>query len=323
MPYNKNKNKIINSICVCKEEFYYTTKKIIMLEPCEHLIHVSCYTKSPCPFCKTPVQNITTFDYLKKNHKKSPELYQKYVDFVSIKNIDGQLIINNKEFVNVVDILGIASTVPFLNGISDGTHLCEEIFRLLNTKIIINGYKNIPKGPKVFIANHTTHLDMAVMLYVFKCGFLSSTWITKTFFGRLVYKIIPLLLINRGKSRNTVEKIKKYVDKHGSICIFPEGMCTHPDTIIRFRTGAFNTGHPVVPVVISYDPVIYHSDVGEFLKQFLVTQQLTVTVHILPPENQPFDEAKIEKIRYKMGAAGNMACARTTSRGIVDGKNTD
>ena len=73
--------------------------------------------------------------------------------------------------------------------------------------------------------------------------------------------IVPLLIIKRGKNANTVKKMKNYVRKHGSICLFPEGIITHPDTIIQFRTGAFNIGEPILPVVIKYNPAIFDDDI--------------------------------------------------------------
>jgi 1-acyl-sn-glycerol-3-phosphate acyltransferase len=112
--------------------------------------------------------------------------------------------------------------------------------------------------------------------------------------------------------------MKRYVKKHGSICLFPEGMISHPDTIIRFRTGAFYVGYPVQPIIIKYEPVIYDNDMDTMIKKLLSSDNLTITLHILPQQLPPFDDKKIEDIRELMGKTGNIALSRVSNKDMND-----
>jgi len=295
-----------------------------MLEPCEHIFHCKCLNsqkdKTICPICGINIRGSNTLTQLRDKLKKrySQQLYQKYVDMVSITNFDN-IYNGKKKLFNFIDIIGIVSSFPFLSGFDDGKNGCREILSLMNSKIVAKGINYVnPKTPKVFIANHTTYIDFVIIFYLLKCGFLTSTIIRDSWFGRQIMNVIPLLIIERGKDTNTVEKMKEYVKKNGSICLFPEGMITHPDTIIRFRTGAFHIGYPIHPIVIRYDPVIYDTDINKLVEKMSSQPNVTIYVDILPAEQPPFDSKKIELIRSKMGKVGNLALSRVSNRDIKD-----
>lgn len=322
-------NKPLNSKCICGSALIWKKYNQIMLEPCEHLIHCKCFNmqkdQMKCPICKI---NITGYNTLKglqcmiksKSFKKNNMniFYQKYIDMISMSNFD-DLYDGKRNMFNMIDLVGIASIFPFLSGHNDGKNSCKEVFSLMNSKFIVKGMENIDRNSrKVFIVNHTTYLDFLVVFYLFKCGFLASSIIKDSWIGRQLMNIIPLLIIERGKDVNTVEKMKQYVKKNGSICLFPEGMITHPDTIIRFRTGAFHTGFPINPIVLRYDPIVYDTDMNKLVEKISSQPNVTIYVDILPTEYPPFDTIKIEKVREKMGKAGNIALSRVSNRDIKD-----
>ncbi len=126
-------------------------------------------------------------------------------------------------------------------------------------------------------------------------------------------------MVNRGKSKNTVGKITKFMDENKkSVCLFPEGFLTHPKTIGRFRTGAFNTGYPVQPLIIRYNPVLNDDNPVFLFAKIFSQKKIEVNVQVLDLEYPPFDKEKIENIRHKMGRAGNMALSRVSNRDIID-----
>ncbi|AYV76492.1 MAG: lysophospholipid acyltransferase [Terrestrivirus sp.] len=360
---NAEKNdlsKIINSCCSCGKNLLLKKLPHILLEPCDHIMHKKCYLgKKICPICNNKIKSIKTLDEVKELSKNNSIYYQKYIDMVSISNFDDMFSVNKELMVpNMIDFLGILSSVPFLSGYDDGQKAAHELLCLMNAKVIVNGMDNIKKGkPVVYISTHTTYLDFVVLFYILRCGFLSSTFIKETWYGRMILNIIPLLLIKRAKkpkisssnksvdtnntdntnntnntndthsssssssstsSLSTVEQMKRYVKKHGSICLFPEGMISHPDTIVRFRTGAFYVGYPVQPIVIKYEPVIYDNDIDTMIKKLLSSDNLTITLHILPQQLPPFDDKKIENIRELMGKTGNIALSRVSNKDIND-----
>jgi 1-acyl-sn-glycerol-3-phosphate acyltransferase len=278
--------------------------------------------KNKCPFCGTKVKKIVHFDKIKKLAQEtiSKKNYQKYVDMVSVMNYNSSTPMNKYLLAtNMVSFIKLMSSVPFMSGFEDGKKGSEELLKLFGAKLVIKGFDKIDfSTPRVYISNHTSYIDFIALFYLLKCGFLSSAYIKKVWAGKYIMNIVPLLIIDRGKSSNTVQKMKKYVKKFGSICLFPEAALTHPTTIIKFRTGAFNIGYPVYPIVIQYEPLIFHNDPNIFLKKILSYGPFTINITILPAQYPPFDSQKIENVRSEMAKAGNMALSRVSSRDISD-----
>jgi 1-acyl-sn-glycerol-3-phosphate acyltransferase len=129
---------------------------------------------------------------------------------------------------------------------------------------------------------------------------------------------MPLLFIKRGKSNNVVKKIKEYVQKNGSLCLFPEGMLSHPNTLIKFRTGAFYTDLPIYPVVIKYKNKIFELNDFNYILKLLSYQSIDIDVIILKPFYPPFNNNKIELVRKEMAKAGNLLLSRVSNRDIKD-----
>ncbi|AYV83537.1 MAG: lysophospholipid acyltransferase [Hyperionvirus sp.] len=321
---SNTQDSIINSRCACGIVLIYKPLKQIILDPCCHILHLKCWNKYPkkiCPLCNANVEQTTTLSQLTKQVKKNHddrELYQKYVDMISMTNYDNIYVTDEQTMISFIDVLGIVSGLPFYT-VEDGEKLTEDILCLMNTKLVVNGAENLNLSEnKIYIANHTTYLDFVVIFNLLKCGFLASSIVNNSWIGRRIQDFIPLLVIDRGVGSNTVEKMREYVRDMGSICVFPEGMFTHPDTLIRFRTGAFYVGHPVQPIVMRFDPVIYDSDLTQFITKILAKPDITIYVDILPTEYPPFDGKKIEAIRHKMGRVANLACSRVSNRDIRD-----
>lgn len=324
-------NKDINSRCVCGKGLTWLNDPKIMVEPCEHIFHIDCIKKyTKCPLCNIKITKTNTLEELKtviknmkNNDKNKRKYYQKYVDVVSVSDFSYLSRINDKLLVpNMIDFLGLLTSVPFLSGYEDGKRGSHELLCLMNAKIVTSGLDRINHSiPRVYISNHTSYLDFVVLFNLLKSGFLSSSSIKESWYGRLIMDIVPLLLLERSdKSSNTVDKMKQYVKKYGSICLFPEGMISHPDTITRFRTGAFHIGYPIYPIVITYNNVIYDNDPSIMVKKILSCEQITINVDVLPIEQPPFTSERIEDIRKKMAKTGNMALSRVSNRDIVDNK---
>lgn len=321
-------NKIINSKCVCKKGLPWIKSKIIMLIPCEHMLHYQCYIKMKsniCPICEAQIDNIQSLKNINNatnalTYDKRSIIDQRMIDILSMTNFDSDTKIDYFGVSdNFVHLMSTLCTIPISRGISDGVSLCESILSLNNTKITIIGENKIKtQGKKVFISNHSTELDFIVLFYVLKSGYLSSSFLNETLIGRYLSKIIPCLVIERGKSVNTVDKMKQFVDDNGSICLFPEGVKSHPATLINFRTGAFNIGYPIYPVVITYNTTIADESVKNFALKLSSKKDLEITIRILDPEYPPFTPKDIQLIRLKMAVAGKLMLSRVSNRDIVD-----
>ena len=316
-------DKIINCKCICEKVIIWTNDQTIILDPCEHIIHRKCMKdKSICPMCNTTVTKYYSEKDLKKLCETDKKYYQKYVDIISIKNPSYLTKTDmNKVISKMPKLIDLITKFMTLKGFDKTKELSEHMMTMLNTKLIVHGQDNISTQRKIIISNHSSIVDHMVISYLFRCGFLSSVAILKSYFGRLVTGIVPLLLLDRTKKENTVDRMKEYVSNVESLCLYPEGMITHPDTILRFRTGAFHTGHPIQPVVIKYDPVAYDSGIDANVNKLLSADELTIEVFVLPLEYPPFTPDKIEKIRRKMAKAGNMALSRVSNRDINENIN--
>lgn len=318
-------DKIINCKCSCNNVIMWTEDTTISLDPCEHIIHRKCLIdKTKCPICSTSVTKYYTERDLQKLSSTNNKYYQKYVDIVSLKNLSYLSTINTNKVVkrlpNTIDVITKLFTPTNTDRYEQTQNIAAKILTVLNTKLIVHGHENITDIKKVIISTHTSILDNVVNAYLFKCAFLSSIALMKSFFGKLTAKVVPLLLLDRTKKGNTVEKIKEHITNKESVCLYPEGVITHPDTIIQFRTGAFHTGHPVQPVVIKYDTVVHHWSIDVSVQKMLSLDDLTIEVFVLPLEYPPFTSEKIESIRQKMAKAGNMALSRVSNKDINEDK---
>lgn len=311
-------NKIINAKCICKQGLAWIKKEVVMMNPCEHLIHMHCLKKIPslnCPYCNVKINGIVR----KNDFIYDKTLFQKCIDIMSVSNFDHMSKIKTNEVLfNLPNLIGTIAQIPFSKGINDALRLCEDIFSMNNIKIKVHGKNKLKPGPKVFISNHTSHLDFLTIFYVLKTGFLSSSAINDNIVSKQFTNIVPLLIINRGGAENTVEKMRNYVDDTGSICLFPEGMLTHPNTLIRFRTGAFHIGRPIYPIVLKYKNVVSDMSAKDFIFKISSTQDETIEMFILDPVYPPFDENNIEQIRTAMANKGGMLLSRVSNRDIKD-----
>lgn len=311
-------DKIINSKCICKKGLSWVNLEVIMIEPCEHLIHLKClkkYGHSDCPYCNVDITDIVRL----KDFKKNPNLYQKCIDILSVTNYNHKSKINIENVIlNIPTLIGTLTQLPFTVGRKSGLQLCSDVFSMNNIKIVVNGLEKIKNEKKVFICNHTSHYDFFIIFYILNTGFLSTTSIKKNIFSKQLLNVIPLLLVNRGKKSNSVENMRKYIEKHGSICLFPEGMLTHPDTIGRFRTGAFHVGYPVYPIVLKYKKCISDSNIQNFIMKMASSEYETIEMNILDPFYPPFDDKKIETVRRTMADKCELLLSRISNRDIID-----
>lgn len=314
-------NKVINSRCICNQCLIWKRYPLIMNLPCEHILHKSCQkSKKKCDICNESIKYVKSFDQIKRESKHGAIQYQRYIDMIACSNFDHMTEVNNYDIIHISHTTSLLSSTPFMKGYNEQQGFCREILKLLNTKLIIKGSDNIVHSEKkVYISNHTTFIDPAVINSIFKCGYVVSSLIEKSYFGRLIKDIIPLLIIDRDKKgSSTVDQMTQYMNKYGSLCLFPEGMVSHPDVIQRFRTGAFYTGYPVQPIVIKYDKHIYDDDITKFMQKIVTNSDLTITVHILKTEYPPFNDEKIEEIRSKMAKVGNLGLSRVSNRDIKE-----
>jgi 1-acyl-sn-glycerol-3-phosphate acyltransferase len=132
--------------------------------------------------------------------------------------------------------------------------------RLAGLRVLVRGLENIPPGPVVLTANHTSYFDALVLVSIL--GPRNFSFIAKREF--LANPLMRLLLTGFGcvfVERFDVQAAAGHADelaeaaKRGqSLAIFPEGTLLRRPGLLPFRTGAFQVaaqaGIPVVPVAM-------------------------------------------------------------------------
>jgi 1-acyl-sn-glycerol-3-phosphate acyltransferase len=145
-------------------------------------------------------------------------------------------------------------------------------------KIIKTGNENFNK-PAMIIANHQSHIDIALvlMLHPRLIELTNDRVQNSRFYGPLI-KMAEFYAVSDGME-SLSNRLKKNVEEGYSVLIFPEGTRSPDQKIQRFHKGAFylarELGIDILPVIIQGSGRIYPK--GEyFLKQG------TVTIKFLP-----------------------------------------
>lgn len=316
--------KKINSKCICSINFNLISQNLVVVFPCEHIFHKNCIksSKNICLFCENKILKIYSFKEIKNlvlNQKKT-NYYQNYVDMLCVKNFSDSSEINKDIlFTRCNNIFLLLNQLIWINNKIDVDHLINLLLYQCNIKLKIKNKKNIYNGKKIIISNHTSLLDAIIIFKIFGCGFLSSAVIKDIPYIYDKLKFIPLLFINRGKSENTVEKIKDFVqNQEKDLCVFPEGFITHPNIIAQFRTGVFYSECVIQPIILKYKPLINDNDYFKFFFKIFSQNIIEVDVTILEIFEPPFNNNKIEMVRTKMAKCGNFALSRISNKDMKD-----
>lgn len=307
--------KIINSKCICNNQFIISDKIVVSMCPCEHLIHLDCISKH-CPFCKATVTKYVKLG----DHKNDYKCTQQCIDILSVTA-------DKKRNTNIVNCLShipnffdIATKFIFAKTNDDYHNMISSMLSMVNYSIKIKGLSKIQNSDKkIFIANHCGHLDAVLLYYFLKCGFLATIHNKATFDN--IPNIVPIVYIKRGEKQNTVKTMKDFVDKHGSICIFPEGAYSGFGTMFRFRSGAFKIGYPIYPIVLKYKNSRFACDRCDVLQvalQYSSHNYAEMEIEILDPVYPPFNNHTPEQIRTKMANNGNFVLSRVLANDIKD-----
>lgn len=315
--------KTTNTFCCCDKHMTTFQDKYIIVVPCYHIFHRKCFESFPrkfCPLCRVRVTNVLTEDFIKANISIENQLFnQLATDILSLKPFYHYTPISYSQTLSSLPrILARISELMKIKSFEDCYNVNKRILCDLNFKIKLKGAK-LEKKQCVFIGNHNSYLDPLVLFHLTKCRFLGSNAVLKgNPMGEKIMKYGPLITFTRGKEKAMDKLIKFVKESNKSMCIFPEGMITHPKTIGKFRSGAFNLGIPVQPIIINYDPVIMGESLNDFVIKLASQKRVDVEVIVLPPFYPPFSEERIERVRKKMAQAGKLLLSRVSNRDIKD-----
>lgn len=311
---NNHDNNFVNSSCICKGRLTFYKKNLLTIFPCQHIIHEHCINEKvdKCPFCNIKIDKI-----LKKNKLKK-KYYQNYINLLSTTNTnhysDYNIFFLFKRFKNIIKLCDILLD-DTINNKEQGMDITKQLFTTCNIELYMNNELKENYNNHVIISNHNSFLDCFILYYLFKGTFTASDKILNNVFCRLICKPISITFFKRGIDINIIDKFK---DINTPLIIFPEGIISNPDTLVKFRSGAFVLNKPVVPVVLSYYPQVHDTNMYIFILKLLTQKKISIHVQILPTEYPPFDNLKIENIRNKMSIHNKMIESNISSKDIKD-----
>ena len=133
------------------------------------------------------------------------------------------------------------------------------ILRVTGARMTVEGQKNIPAGPCVFVGNHRSYYDIPILLDA-PHGILAKEELEKIPLLNRWMKLLGCVFVKRDDIRASVKALNDataIVESGRSFVIFPEGTRYKGEEggAGEFKAGAFRiaikTGVPVVPVAIS------------------------------------------------------------------------
>lgn len=117
-------------------------------------------------------------------------------------------------------------------------------------------------GPCVFVANHSSHADTAIILAALPSKLRSRLAIAaaadyfyrSAFSGKFFHLLLNTFAFDRHSARSAFRKARSVLDEGYSLLIYPEGTRTAPFQRHEFKRGfamlACESGLPVVPIYI-------------------------------------------------------------------------
>ena len=137
--------------------------------------------------------------------------------------------------------------------------ISQKLIKLSDSTVNVHGLENIPEGPVLFVSNHQSNMDIAII-----CGFIDKP---KGFIAKKELKKLPVInkwitlagsiYLDRENPRKSMEGILEGIKtlKNGhSLVVFPEGTRSRGDKMGEFKSGSFKLATkskvPIVPLTI-------------------------------------------------------------------------
>jgi 1-acyl-sn-glycerol-3-phosphate acyltransferase len=130
----------------------------------------------------------------------------------------------------------------------------RNLARMCGVRVHVRGLEHLQSGPYVFVANHQSHFDIAVLL-----GYLPGQnrfAAKKELFDSpvlgLILRTMGMIPIDRDDPTRAIERLKRLKADGHSMIIFPEGTRSEGAQLLPFKKGPFvaaiQLGLPIVPV---------------------------------------------------------------------------
>jgi 1-acyl-sn-glycerol-3-phosphate acyltransferase len=183
-----------------------------------------------------------------------------------------------------------------------------------------------PEGPVLYIANHTTYIDVPVLSSVIPAAFVTSIDMGDNAAEGLLTRLGGCLFVERRNHSQLLGDIRGIMDMLGEgfdVVVFPEGTTFNGSKLLKFKSSlveaAVQAQIPVVPVTICYraidgkpisaanrDKIFYYGEM-EFVKHFkaiLGLRRVDVDVVVHPTIEPGWDrKALTQRAREAVASA--------------------
>jgi 1-acyl-sn-glycerol-3-phosphate acyltransferase len=131
------------------------------------------------------------------------------------------------------------------------------LLRLFRVAVRTRGQQQMPEGPAVYAANHSSSLDILVVLAHLPTDVRIIYKRTLAYVPLLGWSIavgghIPIDRSNPFRARRSLQRAAERIRGGTSVLVFPEGTRSRDGTVGHFKRGSFSlaleAGVPVVPV---------------------------------------------------------------------------
>nr|XP_043616305.1 lysophospholipid acyltransferase LPEAT1-like [Erigeron canadensis] len=189
-----------------------------------------------------------------------------------------------------------------------------------------NGESKVTERPGVIISNHVSHLDILYHMSSSFPSFVAKKSVSELPLIGLISKCLGCIFVQREPKSSDFKGVSGVVndrineslqDKSAPmVMLFPEGTTTNGDYILPFKTGAFLSKAPVLPVILRYpyqkfspawDTITGTRHVILLLCQFV--NYITVTrLPLYHPSQEEKENPKLyaENVRRLMAREGNV-----------------
>ena len=187
--------------------------------------------------------------------------------------------------------------------------------RLSGVPVRVRGLENLdPQQSYVFIANHRSFLDTAMLFYHLRrrIGILAKKELLKVPILGYGMGFVNILAIDRTNRESALRTTKAATDRLRSgisFGVFAEGTRARPGALLPFKKGGFymavEAGVPVVPVAIKYTDELMGKGTG-------VARPGTAEMVVLPPiETAGLGSDEVKRLTERTRAAIAEELART------------
>ncbi len=164
-------------------------------------------------------------------------------------------------------------------------------------KTIINTHKEDFKKPAVIVANHQSHIDLALTLQLYpKMVVFTNDWVYNSPFYGWIVKLADYYPASEGYESSII-KLEALVKQGYSILIFPEGTRSVDGDIHRFHKGAFLLAERLQLDII---PLLIHGAGDSVTKNDFHFKDGSLTVKLLnriTPEDKTYGTSYQERTK--------------------------